>query len=77
MEYYYLDVILLWHYFSFVGHSTILCFVYLAAYFVCISAYFSMGYFPQTSKKAVVAAFSRAGLGVWITKPMEEDNFSF
>ncbi|KAK3865949.1 hypothetical protein Pcinc_020765 [Petrolisthes cinctipes] len=31
----------------------------------------------QTSKKAVVASFSRAGLGVWITKPMEEDSFSF
>lgn len=61
----------LWYYFCFVWHSTIykLC--------ICLATYFSMGNFPQTSKKAVVAAFSRAGLGVWITKPMEEDNFSF
>ncbi|XP_045581268.1 double-stranded RNA-specific editase 1 isoform X2 [Procambarus clarkii] len=29
----------------------------------------------QTSKRAVVSAFGRAGLGQWINKPMEEDSF--
>ncbi|KAG7170814.1 Double-stranded RNA-specific editase 1-like 2 [Homarus americanus] len=29
----------------------------------------------QTSKRAVASAFSRAGLGQWISKPMEEDSF--
>jgi len=29
----------------------------------------------QSSKKAVVIAFNRAGLGQWINKPMEEDSF--
>nr|XP_053629587.1 double-stranded RNA-specific editase 1-like isoform X2 [Cherax quadricarinatus] len=29
----------------------------------------------QISKRAVVSAFSRAGLGQWISKPMEEDSF--
>ncbi|XP_045134277.1 double-stranded RNA-specific editase 1-like isoform X2 [Portunus trituberculatus] len=29
----------------------------------------------QTSKRAVETAFARAGLGQWISKPMEEDSF--
>ncbi|XP_050738043.1 double-stranded RNA-specific editase 1-like isoform X2 [Eriocheir sinensis] len=29
----------------------------------------------QTSKRAVSTAFARAGLGQWISKPMEEDSF--